>query len=364
MLGSSCDAAARPPETGRAGAGEHRPEGSVALVTSWAGYAGLVLVVSCAHILLQLYCALGRSAEGLRCANDELQASRARIVAAADAERRRIERDLHDGAQQQLTSLAVKLLLATALAGPDPALTGLLEDLGAELKDTAQELRNLVHGIYPPLLRQNGLAAALSDAARLSTLPTTVRATPVGRYPADIEAAVYFCCLEALQNAGKHAGQRATIRLRVREEPGTLTFEVIDDGAGFDPRSRGLGAGLGNMADRMAAFGGRLQVQSAPGRGTRITGTIPVPTAPSPQVSSAAGQRGEHVGEDGVGPGVQLAVGQQLDRMGDVDHAGARHAEPACLLDGFVGERCRRDADRRDAPALEMDEVMQTARRA
>jgi signal transduction histidine kinase len=335
----------------------------VALFTSSLCYAGLLLIVSCAHILLQLHSALQRSADGLRRANDELRASRARIVAAADAERRRIERDLHDGAQQHLTSLAVKLLLAGTLAGHDPGLAGLLEDLGAELKDTAQELRNLVHGIYPPLLRDRGLAAALSDAARLCPLPTTVRAASLRRYPADIEAAVYFCCLEALQNAAKHAGPQATIRLRVREQPGTLTFEVTDDGAGFDPGDAGLGAGLRNMADRTGAFGGRLRVESAPGQGTRVAGAVPVPAAVGSGAGLAAGQRGEHGGEDGVGPGVQLVVGQQLDRMGDVDHAGARHAEPAGLLDGFVGERRGRDADRRDAPALQVDEVMQTARR-
>jgi signal transduction histidine kinase len=260
----------------------------VALSTSSVCYAGLLLVVSCAHILLQFHSALQRSLERLRRSHDELQASRARIVAAADAERRRIERDLHDGAQQHLTSLAVKLLLAATLAGPDSELAGLLEDLGAELKDTAQELRNLVHGIYPPLLRDNGLAAALSDAARLCTLPTTVRAASLGRYPADIEAAVYFCCLEALQNAGKHAGERATIRLRVREDPGTLAFEVIDDGAGFDTRDHGIGAGLRNMADRMGAFGGRLLVESAPGEGTRVTGAVPVPVAPGSGASAAA----------------------------------------------------------------------------
>ncbi len=259
--------------------------------------------MSCAHVLLQLHSALQHSLEGLRRANDELQASRVRIVAAADAERRRIERDLHDGAQQHLTSLAVKLLLAATLAGQDPDLAGLLEDLGAELKDTAQELRNLVHGIYPPLLREDGLAAALSDAARLCTLPATVRAASLGRYPADIEAAVYFCCLEALQNACKHAGERATIRLRVREEHGTLTFEVIDDGAGFDTRGRGLGAGLRNMADRMGAFGGRLLVESSPGEGTRLTGTVPAPAAPG----SGAGLAGQETAADPVEGGTGQA---------------------------------------------------------
>ena len=118
-----------------------------------------------------------------------------------------------------------------------------------------------------------------------------MRAGSLGRYPADIEAAVYFCCLEALQNACDYAGERATIRLRVREEPGTLTFEVTDDGAGFDASRRGLGAGLLNMADRIGAFGGHLRVDSAAGQGTRITGTVPVPERAdqaSPKTSAMA----------------------------------------------------------------------------
>jgi len=209
------------------------------------------------------------SVTGLRREACELRASRARIVAAADAERRRIERDLHDGAQQHLTSLS----------GLDPELAGLLEQLGAEVRDTARELRNLAHGIYPPLLRANGLADALFAAASHATLPARVQAGSVGRYPADVEAAVYFCCLEAMQNACKHAGERASIRLRVWQEAGTLTFEVTDDGTGFDAAGRGLGAGLLNMADRLGAFGGRLQIDSAPGQGTRVTGTVPLPVS-------------------------------------------------------------------------------------
>jgi signal transduction histidine kinase len=225
----------------------------------------------------------------------ELRASRARIVAAADAERRRIERDLHDGAQQHLTSLSVRLLMAAKLAGQDPELASLLEQLGAEVRDTAQELRNLAHGIYPPLLRVNGLADALFAAASHCPLPARVQAGSLGRYPADVEAAVYFCCLEAMQNACKHAGERATIRLRLREEPGTLTFEVIDDGAGFDAVGCGLGAGFLNMADRLGAFGGRLRVDSAPGQGTRITGTVPVAAAPGAGTVVAGQQRHEHL---------------------------------------------------------------------
>ncbi len=243
---------------------------------------GLLLAPGLADVLRQV----------LRGKGDELRASRARVVAAADAERRRIERDLHDGAQQRLTALSVKLLLAAQLAGPDPVLAGLLAELGADVRDTARELRSLVHGIYPPLLRAGGLAAALSDAARLATLPVTVQAGPPGRYPADIEAAVYFCCLEAVQNACKHAGERATVRVRVREQPGALTFEVADDGAGFDAAGlaaagRGPGAGLANIADRVGALGGRLRVDSAPGQGTVVAGTIPVP-AGAPAVAPAA----------------------------------------------------------------------------
>jgi signal transduction histidine kinase len=237
------------------------------------------------------------SVADLRRQTRELRASRARVVAAADAERRRIERDLHDGAQQHLTSLSVRLLMAAKLAGQDPELAGLLEQLGAEVRDTAQEVRSLAHGIYPPVLRAHGLADALFAAASQATLPARVQAAPAGRYPADIEAAVYFCCLEAMQNACKHAGERATIQVRVQEEAGTLTFGVTDDGAGFDAAGGGLGAGLLNMADRLAAFGGCLRIDSAPGRGTRVTGMVPLPE-PAPLISAStccsgsAGSRG------------------------------------------------------------------------
>jgi signal transduction histidine kinase len=232
----------------------------------------------------------------------ELQASRARIVAAADAERLRIERDLHDGAQQHLISLSVRLLMAAKLAGQDPELARLLEELGAEVSDTARELRNLTHGIYPPLLRASGLADALFAAASHSALPVRVQAGSLGRYPADIEAAVYFCCLEAIQNACKHAGEGAAIRLRLREEAGTLTFEVTDDGAGFDTAARGIGAGLLNMADRLGAFGGHLRIDSAPGRGTRVTGLVPV--AASAEASRDTGGRGAVVRAVCASPGL------------------------------------------------------------
>ena len=241
--------------------------------------------------------ALQATLEEVRRKAAELQASRARIVAAADAERRRVERNLHDGAQQHLAALAVQLRLASNLAGKDvEAAKTLLDELHEQLQDTVQELRSLAHGIYPPLLMDQGLLAALSAAAKRSALPTTVEAASLRRYPAEVEATVYFCCLEAMQNANKHAGPGATLTIRVREDAAGLVFEVIDDGFGFDSQGRGLGAGFVNMSDRLGAVGGSLQVESAPGRGTRVAGVLPLTeeTEPSadgtatPQVSSVA----------------------------------------------------------------------------
>jgi signal transduction histidine kinase len=228
----------------------------------------------------QLGSALDASVVQLRRQAAELHASRTRIVAAADSERRRIERNLHDGAQQRLAALAIKLSLASELAERDvDQAQGLLAELRADVRETADELRCLAHGIYPPLLADQGLAAALSAAARRSTLPITVQTAPVGRYPAEIEATVYFCCLEAIQNACKHAGNGATLDLRVREEGEALTFEVTDDGQGFEATGRGLGAGFVNMEDRLRALRGSMRVESAPGQGTSVTGTLPVRAA-------------------------------------------------------------------------------------
>jgi signal transduction histidine kinase len=199
-------------------------------------------------------------------------------VASADAARRQIERNLHDGAQQHLVALAVNLRLARQLADADPdTAKEMLEQLGHDLQDAVSELRSLAHGIYPPLLVDRGLPEALSAAAGRAAIPTDVGADGIGRYPQDVEAAVYFCCLEALQNAGKHAGEGATAAVRVREEAGSLLFEVADDGAGFDPGARRTpGAGFVNMGDRVGAIGGSLSVESAPGKGTKVSGRIPL----------------------------------------------------------------------------------------
>jgi signal transduction histidine kinase len=220
--------------------------------------------------------ALAASLDDLRVANEQLRASRARIVATADQSRRRIERDLHDGAQQRLVALAVKLGLARQLLEKDPSQVGtMLEDLRGETQATLTELRELAHGIYPPLLMDRGLAEALTAAANRSVLPTEVKAD-VGRYPSEVEAAVYFCCLEAVQNAGKHAGVGSTITVTVFEEEGDLFFDVYDNGAGFDLGTDAIhGHGFVNMADRLGAIGGTLDVESKPGAGTHVKGSIP-----------------------------------------------------------------------------------------
>jgi signal transduction histidine kinase len=220
---------------------------------------------------------LQASLEELRQQAEELRASRARIVAAANAERRRIERDLHDGAQQYLVGLAVQLRLARDVADSDPdKAKRMLAELSDEVHEAQQSLRDLAHGIYPPLLLDRGLAIALSAAAGRTTIPARVEGRGARRYAPDVEATAYFCCLEALQNAAKHAGDGARATVRVWEEEGGLRFEVADDGAGFDVALSRRGAGLTNMQDRLGAIGGSLLVESEPGQGTKVVGTIPL----------------------------------------------------------------------------------------
>ncbi len=222
--------------------------------------------------------ALQESIDEVRRQADELRASRARIVQAGDEQRRAIERDLHDGAQQHLVALAVSVRLARQLVTTDPDQAGqMLDQLGTDLQEAVRELRNLAHGIYPPLLAERGLAEALAAAAGRAALPTSVHTDDLGRYPQPTEAAVYFCVLEALQNAAKHAGDGAQATITVREDEGALLFEVADDGAGFDTTSGVLGGhGFVNMADRVGAIGGTVTVESASGAGTSVAGRIPL----------------------------------------------------------------------------------------
>jgi signal transduction histidine kinase len=219
---------------------------------------------------------VGLSAD-LQARLDELRASRQRLVSAQDVERRRLERNLHDGAQQHLVALKVKLGLAEMLLGRDPAkAAATLEQLKGDADEALKTLRDLARGIYPPLLADKGLVVALEAQARKATLPVRVEAEGVGRYAQDVEATVYFCVLEALQNVQKYAGaSQVVVRLRVEE--GTLRFEVTDDGAGFDAATVHKGAGLTNMSDRLDALGGTVEVSSRRDAGTCVRGALPAP---------------------------------------------------------------------------------------
>jgi signal transduction histidine kinase len=205
---------------------------------------------------------------------EELRASRQRLVSAQDHERRKIERNLHDGAQQHLVALSINIGLARSLLDGDPAQAKeILEQLRGDASEALENLRDLARGIYPPLLADRGLSAALASHATKAAVPTTVEAGEVRRYPMEVEAAVYFCVLEALQNVAKYAGAAKAV-VRLAEEDGSLTFAVTDDGAGFDVGRIARGAGLTNMTDRIEALGGRIDVESHPGAGTTIRGRI------------------------------------------------------------------------------------------
>ena len=201
----------------------------------------------------------------------ELRASRQRIVSVQDAERRRLERNIHDGAQQHLVALAVKLRLAATLARRDPAKARQsLKELETQTAEARQTLRDLAQGIYPAALREGGLVEALGPHAEVS-------AHGVGRYDPEIEAGVYFSCLEAVQNATKYA-KAARVRVDLRQQNGHLLFSVIDDGVGFDPKAASGGTGVQNMKDRVASLGGRLSLESQPGKGTTVSGLLPLAT--------------------------------------------------------------------------------------
>jgi signal transduction histidine kinase len=205
----------------------------------------------------------------------EVRESRARIQSSADDERRRIEHDLHDGAQQRLVALRIKLELAAERADEtNGGAAELLRGLGTEVEDALDEVRALARGIYPAPLADRGLVEALRSAALRSVLPTTVLAAGIRRYPREIETAAYFCCLEALQNAAKHARDATAVVVDLSDN-GELRFEVRDDGGGFDPLTVATGVGLTSMRDRVAAVGGEVTIQSRPGHGTRVRARIP-----------------------------------------------------------------------------------------
>jgi signal transduction histidine kinase len=216
-----------------------------------------------------------RLADQLKDRMAELHASRKRIVEASDGERRRLERNIHDGAQQQLVALSVMTRLAeTTVDGDREGARAMVVQAQADAAGALENLRDLARGIYPPLLATRGLAAALDAQARRSPVPVTLAADGLRRYPQETEAAVYFCVLEALQNVAKYAGASGAAVTLVSADD-ALEFSVTDNGAGFDTGSGRTGSGLQGMADRLAAVGGELQIQSRPGHGTTVTGRLP-----------------------------------------------------------------------------------------
>jgi signal transduction histidine kinase len=213
----------------------------------------------------------------LRASTYELRRSRTRIATAAAAERRRLERELHDRAQNRLVGLQIRLRLARDRAEESaPDVATMLAALGEQAEAVGEELRRIAHGICPPLLVTRGLVEALTAEAGLSGVAVRTYAGEVGFSAPEVELAVYLCCLEALQNAAKHAGPDVAVTVRLGREGEGLAFSVEDDGRGFDPPAAG-GSGLTGMRDRIGAVGGWIEVASAPGHGTTVAGAVPWP---------------------------------------------------------------------------------------
>jgi signal transduction histidine kinase len=220
----------------------------------------------------------------LKASTKALASSRQRLVDASNAERQRIERDLHDGVQQQLVALRLKLEMASEVISEEPVRgQRMLATLGGQMDELLATLRSMARGIYPSLLAHHGLADALTSEARRVPLPVSVKTRGLGRYPEEVEVAVYFCCLEALQNAGKHAGPKAKVAVRLWGEADRLWFQVHDTGVGFDPGNVERRHGLFNMRDRIEAVGGALTITSREALGTTVRGTVPV-ASPSPRL--------------------------------------------------------------------------------
>jgi signal transduction histidine kinase len=205
----------------------------------------------------------------------DLKRSRARLVRAADDERRKFERNLHDSVQQQLISIKLRLEIEAEEGDLSESNRERLLEITQSVEAALAEVREVAHGLHPPLLTESGLPTALRRFREHAASPPEVAAVGVGRYPPEIESAVYYCCLEAIQNATKHGGRGVHVSVALAEEDGHLTFRVVDDGPGFAV-DEVRGHGLQNMEDRLGALGGRLTIATAPGRGTTISGHVPV----------------------------------------------------------------------------------------
>ncbi len=258
-----------------------RSDVSPAAIVGWAVVGGawtlaVAMLAAGAAAPPKLAQANIRLERDLRAAEGELRSTRQRLVAASDDERRRIEADLHDGAQQRLVALRMRIGMAAEHADAEaPGLVPALDALGADADTAIEELRALVRGIYPALLVDCGLPAALVALGRDAPIPVRVRAARIPRLSATLEAALYFCCAEAVQNAVKHAGPGATAAVTLGATEDELLLEVVDDGRGaFAPRVK-PGFGLGGMRDRIGAVGGEVQVTMRRGAGTRIFAVVP-----------------------------------------------------------------------------------------
>ncbi|MBO0714603.1 MAG: ATP-binding protein, partial [Acidimicrobiales bacterium] len=242
------------------------------LARDLADHAGMLLHNA------QLAATLAHHVEQLEVRTDELRQARARLVEANDEERRRLERDIHDGAQQDLVAMLVTLRTARMLENGSPEQRDLLGREQLQVKTIGERLASLCRDDYPAVLVEHGLEAAVRGAAasaERSGVAVTVRADVAGPAPLDVEAAVYFCCVEALQNVVRHAGA-SEVRITLRQRGRDLEFEVADNGRGFDPRAVAPGSGLGHFSERLAFAGGLAVVETGVGRGTRVRGSVPV----------------------------------------------------------------------------------------
>jgi len=203
----------------------------------------------------------------------------ARVVEALDKQRESLERDIHDGVQQRLVSVRIQLSLAAHLPAGDERLPGVLADIGHGLEDAIDELREVAHGIHPQVLTDQGIVPALNHVARATAAPVAIAGTGLGRYPAEMELAIYYCCREAIQNASKHGGPSVSISISLHENAHGVGFEVSDDGPGFDVARTASGGGLHHMRDRIVLLGGRLSIDSRPRVGTVVAGVIPFDSA-------------------------------------------------------------------------------------
>ena len=252
----------------------------VALVATIVGFIALVAIHHARPEIILMLAGAGVWLGSLwyverRSLDRELQLTRVRLLDASDRERLRVQRDLHDSAQQRLISVRIRLgLLASAAASADERER--LEQLGQELDDALVDIRSVTRAGSPELLARFGVPSCLRSAASTSPVPVRIEAVGFGRLDPQIEQSVYYCCLEALQNVIKHAGPNAVARIRLRRTSDTVTFEVEDSGRGFDPARVARGEGLTNLTDRLAVMRGRLSIDSRPGMGTRIFGEIPI----------------------------------------------------------------------------------------